>query len=84
MATVIPCPPARRRFVKALFLAGVGAFSGCSNFASLGVGFTLDPLGVQVTYKTALAGPSITSDQLTIPAATSPAVLSTGSVATTP
>lgn len=63
----------RKRVVFASVLAFLGNLAGCSNVASLGVGFTLDPLGIQLSVKTTADVPSYTITQGAPAPATGPA-----------
>ena len=62
-----------KRFVVATLLAVAGGVAGCSNLAQVGVGFTLDPVGVQFTIRTAKDVASFTIVQPTGTPATGPA-----------
>lgn len=42
----------RRPLLVAAFLACLGSLPACSNVSSLGIGFTLDPVGIQLTVRT--------------------------------
>lgn len=63
----------RKRLLIASLLAIAGGVAGCSNVASLGVGITADPLGIQFTLKTTADVPSYTITQGAPPPATGPA-----------
>lgn len=68
----------RRSFFFAAFLACLGSLPACSNLASLGVGLTLDPLGVQVTIRTTAEQATytiVTPPGSAVPPATQPVVI---------
>ena len=64
-----------RRLAIASLLAILGSLVGCGNLASLGIGFTLDPLGIEIRIRTDLDVPAWTITPTTQPATTRPATI---------